>query len=200
MQWYEEEVRGLERAHAAHPPPAGAVLFYGSSSFRLWSSLADDMRAWPVVNRAFGGSTLAACVHFFERLVTPVAPRSLLVYAGDNDLGDGQAPEQVVASFAALLAKVDAQLGPIPLGFVSIKPSPARWNLREQIVTVNDQARGLLRDRPLGYYIDVFGPMLGSDGRPRLELFAEDMLHLSPAGYRLWDYVIKAYRGPLLDP
>jgi lysophospholipase L1-like esterase len=200
MQWYEDEVRALERVQAADTPQPGAVLFYGSSSFRLWNTLADDMRGWPVVNRAFGGSTLAACVHFFERLVVPVAPRSMLVYAGDNDLGDGQAPAQVVTSFEALLAKVNQHLGPIPLGFVSIKPSPARWNLREQIMAANEGARALLRERPLSYFIDIYGPMLGSDGRPRLELFAEDRLHLSPAGYRLWAHVLKAYRGPLLDP
>lgn len=59
MEWYEEEVRALEHAHTTDPPPAGATVFYGSSSLRLWASLADDLAPWPVVNRAFGGSTLA---------------------------------------------------------------------------------------------------------------------------------------------
>lgn len=200
MEWYEEEVRGLERAHAARPPAPGAVLFYGSSSLRLWGSLADDLRGWPVVNRAFGGSTMAACAHFFERLVPPAHPGSLMIYAGDNDLGDGQRPEQVVASFAALLAKVDAALGPLPLCFMAIKPSPARWNLRERIVAVNEEARRMVLARPRSYYVDVHYPMLSRDGIPRLELFAEDKLHLSPAGYRLWAQIVRTYRGPLLDP
>jgi len=37
--------------------------------------------------------------------------------------------------------------------------------------------------------------MLGPNGKPRKELFIEDGLHLSPAGYEIWKDVI----APLLD-
>ena len=37
-----------------------------------------------IVSTTFDGSTLAACVHYFDRLVTPVRPRSLVLYAGDG--------------------------------------------------------------------------------------------------------------------
>ena len=200
MDWYEHEVRAIELAHAAAPPRPGAAVFYGSSSFRMWDTLAEDMAPRPVVNRAFGGSTLAACVHFFERLVPPAAPRSLLFYAGDNDLGDGRAPAEVVASFCALLEKVSTQLGPIPFAFLSIKPSPARWALRDRIQRVNREVRQALARRPLSYYVDIYSPMIGSDGLPRRELFADDGLHLSRAGYRLWAQVVLEHRRPLLEP
>jgi lysophospholipase L1-like esterase len=197
MDWYEDEVRALERAHAASPPPAGATVFYGSSSLRLWECLGDDLAPWPVVNRAFGGSTLAACDHFFERLVPPCAPASLVLYAGDNDLGDGEPPEAVVASLHRLLARVDAALGPIPLAFMAIKPSPARWALRHAIHQVNEAARRAISDRPHGYFIDSHHPMLRRDGRPDPLLFADDGLHLSAEGYRLWGEIVRAYRRPL---
>ena len=64
-------------------------VFYGSSSIRLWITLAEDFDP-RVLNLGFGGSTLEACDYFFSRLVMPVSPRSLLLYAGDNDLGDGR--------------------------------------------------------------------------------------------------------------
>lgn len=199
MDWYEEEVCSIERYHSATPPMPGAVLFYGSSSFRLWNTLNRDLLTWPVVNRSFGGSTLAACAYYFERLAVPVAPRSLICYAGDNDLGDGRSAYSVVESFQLLTEKVNRLLGPIPFGFLSIKPSPARWYLRDSILVVNEAIRQSLATRPLGYYIDIYGPMLSRDGTPRRELFAKDGLHLSPAGYCLWAQVIKAYRYPLLD-
>lgn len=199
MEWYEAEVRALELAHRADPPPAGRAVFYGSSSLRLWASLADDLAPWPVVNRAFGGSTLAACVHFFERLIPPCAPGSLLIYAGDNDLGDGRTAGAVIGSFCELVAKSDAQLGPIPLAFLAIKPSPARWALRAAIGEVNRAARELLEQRPNGYYVDLYQPMLRRDGQPAVELFAEDGLHLSPAGYRLWAQIVRSYSLPLLE-
>ncbi len=200
MDWYEDEVCAIERAHLMAPPPAGVSLFYGSSSFRLWTTLADDMAPWPVVNHAFGGSTLAACVHFFERLVPPCAPGSLVLYAGDNDLGDGQPAAAVIASFRALMAKVDAQLGPIPVAFLAIKPSPARQSLRPAIESVNEAARCTLAARPRGRFIDVFHPMLRQDDQPDATLFAEDGLHLSAEGYQLWTEIVRSYRRTLFMP
>jgi lysophospholipase L1-like esterase len=200
MKWYEDEVRALERAHAQHPPPPGAAAFYGSSSIRMWTTLAADLAPWPVANRAFGGSTLAACAHFFARLVPPCAPSSLVIYAGDNDLGDGQPADAVIASLHTLLAQVDAALGPIPVAFLSIKPSPLRWELRQAIRQVNDAARRALTARPQGCYIDVYYPMLQRNGLPLPALFADDGLHLSAEGYRLWAQIVRSYRLPLGMP
>jgi lysophospholipase L1-like esterase len=193
LKWYEDEVRQIEQLHEQAPPQPGAVVFYGSSSLRLWTTLSDDMAPWPVVNRAFGGSTLAACVHFFDRLVPPCAPAAIVLYAGDNDLGDGRTPDDVVRSLRAMLARIDASLGPVPVAYMSIKPSLARWNLRERIKRVNAEARLLMEQRPAGYYVDVYTPMLGADGRPRAELFDADGLHLSSAGYQLWRAVLRPY-------
>lgn len=193
MEWYEPEVQELEKLNATAPPSAGAVLFYGSSSIRLWTTLSEDMAPWPVVNRAFGGSTLAACVHFFDRLVVPCVPGSIVLYAGDNDLGDGRAPDDVVRSLRALLARIDATLGSIPVAYVSIKPSPARWNLRDKILRVNSAAHALLEQRPAGYFVDVYASMLGPDGRPRAELFDTDGLHLNARGYQVWTQALRPY-------
>lgn len=198
MDWYEEEVRALEKLHRMAPPEPGSVLFYGSSSIRLWSTLSADLASWPVVNRAFGGSTLAACVHFFERLVVPCTPASIVCYAGDNDLGDGRTHGEIMASFHALLTKITRLLGPVPVAFLSIKPSPARWELRDRMAGVNREIRRVLNNRSRGYYIDVYHPMLGQDGRPRAELFDADGLHLSAEGYRLWTSILWRYRDALL--
>lgn len=199
MEWYEEEVRAIERAHGLNPPPFGATVFYGSSSLRLWSTLEEDLAPWPVVNRAFGGSTLAACVYFFERLVPPCAPGSLVLYAGDNDLGDGQPASSVIGSLHRLLDKVDTLCGDIPVAFMAIKPSPARWRLRYAIRQVNEAARQALAARPKGYFIDVYQPMLQRNGEPLPALFADDGLHLSDEGYRLWAAILRTFRFPIFD-
>lgn len=193
MDWYETDVQELERLHSTAPPRPGAVLFYGSSSFRLWTTLSEDMAPWPIVNCAFGGSTLAACVHFFDRLVIPCRPGAIVLYAGDNDLGDGRKPDDIVRSLREMLGKIDTTLGVIPVAYVSIKPSLARWNLREHIQHVNSAARTLMEQRPLGYYVDVYTPMLGPNGQPRAELFDADGLHLSADGYRVWTHIIRPY-------
>jgi lysophospholipase L1-like esterase len=195
MDWYEPEVRGLEESLERAALPGLPVAFYGSSSIRLWADLAADLEEPRAVNLGFGGSTLAACVYFFERLVPRVNPVSLVVYAGDNDIGDGQTPEEVLASFR-LLAALAGRLRPsVPLGFISIKLSPARDGLREPIRRANRLIRSEIERVPGAYYIDICDGMLDDRGQPRRELFLEDGLHLSRAGYRTWAELLKPYRN-----
>jgi lysophospholipase L1-like esterase len=186
MEWYEQEVLALEQRLRESPPSAGLVAFYGSSSMRMWESLEDDFPDVGVLNLAFGGSTMAACAWFFERLVVPCHPRSIICYAGDNDLGDGSPPHEVVALFRKLLVKVEKHFPSIPFTMLSIKPSPARWNLADQIIFTNEAIRREVQSRDKGHFIDVYSAMLGSDGKPDDSLFLEDGLHVSPSGYRVW--------------
>ena len=192
MQWYEEEVRAREQRMLDRPPVPGSVVFYGSSSMRMWDSLVDDFRGVRALNQAFGGSTLEACAWFFERLVVPCQPRALVCYAGDNDLGDGRTPEQVVASFRKLLMKLDASFPTIPFTMLAIKPSPARWQLKEQIKATNAEICCQIRARDGGHFIDTFSAMLGSDGRPDTTLFLDDGLHVSPKGYLIWKRLLES--------
>ena len=199
MEWYEAEVRAMERQASSETTGSmRPVVFYGSSSIRLWSSLAEDLGEPSIVNLGFGGSTLAACAHFFRRLVVPRQPRSLVVYAGDNDLGDGRSSRHVFDSFRDLLGQVDAQLGPIPFAFLSIKPSPARWALNDAILEANRWIEAEIRSRANLHYIDLYHSMLGPDGRPRPELYVEDGLHLSRAGYEVWTERILMHRNTIL--
>jgi lysophospholipase L1-like esterase len=194
VEWYEDEVQELEKARIDHPPPPRPAAFYGSSSIKLWTTLARDLGSECAVNLGFGGSTLEACLWFFERIVPPVRPASLVLYAGDNDLGDGRSPRDVEALFKALLRKVERFLGPVPFGYISIKPSLARLALLDPITQANAAIRKEITRRPTAFYVDVFDPMLGPDRHPRPELFVEDGLHLSPAGYQLWARLLEPYR------
>jgi lysophospholipase L1-like esterase len=196
MQWYEAEIQELERDAVSRANGDSPPVFYGSSSFRLWATLAEDF--YPeVLNLGFGGSTLEACDYFFERVVPPVHPRSLLVYAGDNDLGDGRSVESVLDSFRSLADKVTTSLGTAPFGFVSVKPSPARLEIIDRIRRFNNLVRDEIEARPSGYYVDVYSAMLDKSGKLRPELFLEDGLHLNREGYRLWGSLLKPYRNQI---
>ena len=186
MEWYEEEVRAREQLMLEHPPRGGQVVFYGSSSMRMWETLVEDFPRVGVLNQAFGGSTLEACAWFFERLVVPCRPRAVVCYAGDNDLGDGRTPEQVAGSFREMLVKVDAHFPALPFTMLAIKPSPSRWHLREQIQATNEAICRMIQSRANGHFIDTYSAMLGKDGRPDGTLFLEDGLHVSPKGYLVW--------------
>src|SRR6201986_3070951 len=117
MVWYENEVQRLEqeRTLLTYEPK---LLFYGSSSIRLWESLHEDFASWLPANLGFGGSPLAACDWFFDRLLSSSHPSSIIVYAGDNDLGDGRQPEEVFIFFQQLVSLTRRRFGDIPLAFI----------------------------------------------------------------------------------
>ena len=179
---------------AAHPHPAGGVLFVGSSSIRLWNDLEHQFTNLPVViKRGFGGSQLSDCVKNLSRLVLRYRPRTVLVYAGDNDLAAGIAPAEVLRRFTAFVDGVHAALPDTRIVYISIKPSPLRARLLPQIRTANALISDYAQREAKVDYADIFTPMLDPAGRPRPELFQADALHLNADGYALWKRVIASY-------
>jgi len=191
MYWYEVDVKQLEEERAKQGYAPG-VIFYGSSTLRLWENLSLIFANRKACNLGFGGSTLAACVWFFERVFAFEHPTALLVYAGDNDLGDGRHPEEILIFFQQLMEKAKA-LGDIPCYFISLKPSPARWHMSEQFRYTNNLVKSeIIRKDNNWKFIDVFHSMLDRSGQPLASLYAEDGLHLSAEGYQLWAALIDA--------
>jgi lysophospholipase L1-like esterase len=175
----------------AHPHPAGGVLFIGSSSIRLWSNLEDQFKDLPVViKRGFGGSQLSDCVKNLSRLVLRYRPHTVLVYAGDNDLAAGTAPQEVLHRFTAFVDGVHRELPQTRIVYISIKPSPSRIRLLSKIRETNTLIEDYADDADEVDYIDVFTPMLDASGQPRAELFRDDALHLNAQGYALWKRII----------
>ncbi|HXT05274.1 MAG TPA: SGNH/GDSL hydrolase family protein [Casimicrobiaceae bacterium] len=175
----------------AHPHPAGGVLFVGSSSIRLWSNLEDQFKDLPVViKRGFGGSQLSDCVKNLSRLVLRYRPHTVLVYAGDNDLAAGTAPQEVLHRFTAFVDGVHRELPQTRIVYISIKPSPSRIRLLSKIRETNTLIEDYADDADEVDYIDVFTPMLDASGQPRAELFRDDALHLNAQGYALWKRII----------
>ena len=193
MFWYEEEIRQLEKRLATEKSANGHVVFYGSSSIRLWSSLSTDFPDKQPLNAGFGGSTLAACTWYFERLIVPLNPKSLVFYAGDNDLGDNRHPEEVYLFFCALTDKVNQYLPGVPLTYLAIKPSPARWPIIDRIRFTNKIIANKITQLPDCQFVDLFSPMLNSHGHPRHELFEADGLHLNAKGYALWKDILSMH-------
>lgn len=193
MYWYEDEVKRLENDGLKNGFGADTI-FYGSSTMRLWTSLYTDFESLKPVNLGFGGSTLAACVWFFERIMTNYHPKKLVVYAGDNDLGDGRHPEEVFIFFQQLAVKANKQFGNIPCYFISLKPSISRWNMADQFKFTNNIIETeIVKHDANWHFIDVFKYMIDAQGRPKKEYFVSDGLHLSEKGYQLWKEILNRY-------
>ena len=185
MLWYEDDILRLEKERAAltYTPD---TLFYGSSSIRQWTSLADDFENLSIVNLGFGGSTLAACAWFFDRIMTGYRPKRIIIYAGDNDLADGRHPQEVCLFFKELIIAVTSKYGTIPCYFISLKPSIARWGLIEQFKYTNQLVFKEVNKHTNWKWVDIFTSMLNDEGKPNADYFSADGLHLNGNGYQLW--------------
>lgn len=192
MYWYEEEIRELERERLKLVDQP-STLFYGSSSIRLWDTLSDDFKLFKPVNLGFGGSTLAACSWFFDRVVAPYDAKSIVIYAGDNDLGDGRHPEEIFIFFEQLVHQISKRFGAIPCYYISIKPSINRWSLVNSLKYTNNIIENeIIKQDNNWKFINIFNKMLNKDGYPEKEYFQSDGLHLSLKGYALWKQIIQA--------
>lgn len=193
LKW-ENEIQTYEEADKKTPPPQGGILFIGSSSTRLWETLAQDFPGQKVINRGFGGSQIADSVYFADRIVIPYRPKLIVLQVGGNDIAAGKMPEQVAADFQAFVEKVRAKLPNVRIAFLSINPSPIRW---EQNCEKEKQANRLIakyiRSGKNLDYIDLWKQFLGPDGKPREDLFRSDRLHNNAAGYKIRADVVRPH-------
>ena len=190
---WEPEIKAFEAADKTNPPPEGAILFIGSSSIRLWKTLAQDFPEHKIVNRGFGGSQIVDSVSFAERILLPCRPRMIVLYAGGNDINSGKPPGQVFADYRSFVQKVHAALPETRVAYISIAPNPARWAQVEKVRAANELIGSYARGHPKLAFINVFPHMIGEDGRPRPELFVEDRLHMNANGYALWTKIVSPY-------
>jgi lysophospholipase L1-like esterase len=186
---FESEIEAFEKWDRQNAVPRDAILFVGSSSIRLWQT-AKSFPNLPVINRGFGGSTIADANHFADRIVFKYKPRTIVFYAGDNDIAGGKSPDKVFSDFQSFAKMVDERLPDTQLIYLSIKPSPSRWKLWPQSQTVNARIKELAARSKRLTYIDVGTPLLGADGQPRKELFRDDLLHMNPGGYAIWNKIL----------
>lgn len=187
---FEPEIAAFEAQDRESPPPQDAILFLGSSSVRMWRTVAEDMAPLPVIHRGFGGSQITDAIYFADRIVFPYRPRVIVFYEGDNDVGSGKSPETVLADFARFERLVHSRLPETVILFISIKPSKARWNIWPEMNRANMLIDHYITRHAFLGYLDVATPMLGDDGRP-LDIFLDDDLHMTPAGYKIWTKVIR---------
>jgi lysophospholipase L1-like esterase len=194
--WSESQIdssrfeREIERLEARiFDPPTGPIVFYGSSSFRLWKSLEQDFQSYEVLNCGFGGACIADCVAFAPRLILPLKPSAVVIYVGDNDLALGISAEQAFDSFCQLFHILrdgadGSQRQPF-IAFVSVKACPARIRFLASIQRYNGLVREFISQQPGCDFIDLYSDLLGPDKKPLIKLFQNDHLHLSTDGYQI---------------
>jgi lysophospholipase L1-like esterase len=173
---------------------AARIVFTGSSSIAMWQSLEADMPGLPVLNRGFGGSTLAEVNYYFDQLITPHCPEVVVLYCGENDIVEGHSPRQVYNDFVTFAQLLQWKAPQARLIYIGMKPSPARWHQWPQFQRANSLIRHFLtQHHPEKWqYLDLTPTLLDPVTRqPDPCLFREDMLHLNADGYQRWTEAVR---------
>ena len=196
---WEASVRRFEADEREYPEDA--VLFYGSSSIRLWRTIEDDMAPRPVIQRGYGGARLSDAVGFVERVVHPHQAKAIVVFLA-NDI-DGRrnqpTPQRVGELFGELLDRVRIAHPDTPLLWVEVTPTPARFDLWPLVEDASARIAARCDDDPNAYFIPTAASYL-VDGQPDANLFREDGLHQNAEGYAIWKSLIQAALDDILGP
>lgn len=185
-QRFASRIAAYTAADQAQMPDKCQILFLGSATIAIWKTLGEDMAPAHVIGRGLGNSHIGDQIYYFDRIATPYHPRAIFFYAGENDVVDGQSPEEVIGTFKQFMALKDEKLGKgVPVYFISIKPSPARLSATAGQETVNAMVQALVPQRSDLHYIDI-ATQVWEDNKPDTKLkniYMPDGIHLSRGAY-----------------
>ena len=186
---FSDAMTTFARHDAKNSFPADATVFVGSSSIGRWDT-GDRFRGMPLINRGFGGSQMSDLVHYVEETVLKYAPRTVVVYEGDNDTSAGKRSQQLLEDYQEFVEAVLAAQPSTRIVILSIKPSLSRWDVWPEMQASNAAIEAYAQGDARVDFVDVGTAMLGADGLPIPELFVGDGLHMTPAGYDIWDEIV----------
>ena len=199
---WEKAIVALEEKNKTEATTNNSILFFGSSSIRRWDTIAQDMSPWPTIQRGYGGAKLTDASHYADRVIgsylgatNPKRCKAVVIFVA-NDIGGKESdvsPLDVANRFARLHSYIRSKDRTMPVFWIEVTPTHKRWEQWPKIAEATQQIQNVLDPDPYAYMIPTAGAYIGSDGKPRPELFVEDQLHLNSDGYKIWSAIIKTH-------
>lgn len=187
---WEKTIAGFEAADKTTPPPANGIEFVGSSTMVKWKTLVEDFPGLPVFNRGFGGSYSSDVLYFFDRVILPYKPKTIVFYAGDNDLAAGKKPSEIVDTWKQIQARIAKDLPQTKVIYLSLRPSLKRIALFDQQKEINVGIEAVIKGQPNMQFVDLTPALVDKEGKPNGALLVEDKLHLNAEGYKVLTKIV----------
>lgn len=189
------DIQNFKKKDSVSFPGSGQVLFIGSSSFTMWKDVQDYFPSYPIINRGFGGSVLTDLIRYADDIIFPYHPEQIVIYCGENDVvsSDTITAVTVFNRFKTLFEIIRNKLPRVPVIFISLKPSPSRWQSKDKMIAVNEKVKKYLKKKKRTKYVNVWNVMLGPDGKPIPSLFLQDNLHMNKTGYDIWQKALAPF-------
>jgi lysophospholipase L1-like esterase len=190
---WESDIEKFEQLDISKSYPSDAILFAGSSSIRLWSTIGKDMMPYNVIQRGYGGAKLSDFAVYVDRIIYPHSCQAIVIFVANDISGNenDKSPLEVSQLFRKTLYIIRRKFTDTPVFWISITPTPSRWPVWPEIKEANGMIKEICESHRNTYFIDTEKYFLNSSGLPRTELFLDDKLHLNDDGYAIWTGIIK---------
>ncbi len=191
---YADEIQTVKNFEKFFKPPTSPIVFVGSSSIRLWKNIDKKFSKHTVLNKGLGGAQVKDIIHFANELIFDYNPSQVVLYIGENDLKYPVfTADSIFNNTKKLIMMIREKLLEVPIVYISIKPSPASDPYKDKMIQTNFLMKEFIDTENNISYVDIYKNMLTADGNYRPELFASDKLHMKPAGYKIWQRILKPY-------
>jgi lysophospholipase L1-like esterase len=171
---------GSASDYKAASPEHGGIVFTGSSIFRFWTHLSDQMAPLPVLNRAIAGTVTQDVLNRIGQLVLPYQPRIVVYYCGSNDISAGDDAAPIVERTKRFIQILHEKSPNTFFIYTAIQKAPekrARW---EVVEAVNREMERYSRETVHVGYIDLNPVLFDNANNVRENLFLSDGLHFRP--------------------
>jgi hypothetical protein len=190
---WDKDIQKFEQLDRNEKYPADAILFAGSSSIRLWSTLEKDMSPYHIIQRGYGGAKLSDFAVFADRIITPHMCKAIVIFIANDIMGTAQdkTPKEVSALFRNVLKTIRKSHPSTPVFWIAVTPTPLRWKVWPEIQKANAMIRNICDNKKNTYFVKTDFAFLNENRVPKDELFRDDKLHLTEKGYAVWTDIIK---------
>jgi lysophospholipase L1-like esterase len=190
---WENEIQKFEQLDKIEKYSPDALLFAGSSSIKLWTTLETDMSPYPVIQRGYGGARLSDFAVYADRIIAPHPCKAIVIFiANDITGGDSdKSPKEVAALFRYVVKVIRKTHSQTPVFWIAVTPTAARWKAWDEIQEVNRRIAAICSHNDNTLFIRTDFAFLDENGKPKTELFIDDKLHLNQQGYAIWTEIIK---------
>ena len=179
---FKREIRDLKKKIDQKEDTTNMIVFYGSSTIRLWKNLEENFPKHNVINLGFGGAFIESLEKYFETLFRFKCPKIIVLYLGGNDLSLNYNANKIVEMIRALIFRIHEKFPESKIINIGIKPSFERQKDLEVIKQINHSMREFSSNITYLNQVDLFEELM-TNGNIDKKYFLQDGLHLNKQGY-----------------
>jgi lysophospholipase L1-like esterase len=142
-----------------------------------------QMAPLPIINNGFGGATSEELLYYYHELVSPTRPSVMVYYGGANDLGKGYTPSEAIELTHRLFEWSRQDFPGIQFLIIPVKLSPGAEHIRQGSIICNDLFEKYTREYVDTRVLDISSLIYDSNGKLRVDIYVEDMIHHNEQGY-----------------